>query len=251
MADIELQHDGRVRIITMNRPKKKNALTQEMYLDMAEAVDDASSNTQIKAIVLTGSPEAFTAGNDISNFLARGTETPRADENQRSGGMIFLDSLLKSTVPIVAAIEGMAIGIGTTMLFHCDYVVASNEASFTTPFVGLGLIPEAASTLLAPAALGYRKAFEMLVMGRRMTAHDCYRAGFVNEVVESGAALKIALIAAQHIASLPTDAVAITRQLMRSTTAEIGQRMELEAKIFRQRVRSPEAIEAFQKFLSK
>lgn len=218
---------------------------------MAKAIDSASTNTQLKAVVLTGAPGAFTAGNDLSNFLARGTETPRADENQRSGGMIFLDSLLKSTVPIVAAIEGVAIGIGTTMLFHCDYVVASNDASFATPFVGLGLIPEAASTLLVPTAVGYRKAFEMLVMGRKMNAHDCYRAGFVNEVVESGSALKAALMAAQHIASLPIEAVAITRKLMRSATPEIGERMELEAKIFKQRVRSPEAIEAFQKFLSK
>lgn len=252
MADIVVQDEDAIRVITMNRPQKKNALTQEMYFQMANALNGAASESRIRAVILSGVPGAFTSGNDLSNFLARGTQVGNGDSHEeRSGGTTLLEALIKNRKPLIAAVDGVAVGIGVTMLFHCDYVVASSESEFTTPFVKLGLIPEAASTLLAPAAIGYHRAFELLVMGRRMNADDAYRAGFVNEVVDSGKALEKSLLAAQHIALLPPMAVAITRQLMRSPASESEIRMDLELKHFKERVSSPEAIEAFGRFLNK
>lgn len=255
MADLEIQDLGPVRVIQMNRPDKKNALTQEMYFTMTEVLDASAHEDRVRAIVISGTPGAFTSGNDLSYFLAKGSEDQSQEQSasaeKRSGGATLLRGLLRNKKPLLAAVDGIAVGIGTTMLFHCDYVVASKKAVFATPFTALGLVPEGAGTLLIPHSIGHQRAFALLAMGRRLTAEAAQQAGFVNEVVESGQALEIALAAANEVAALPPQAVALTRALMRPSDEEIGSRIELELKHFMERMRSPEAVEAFRKFLRK
>src|SRR5580658_2130168 len=175
MSDsIVVTDDGAVRIIRMNRPEKKNALTQPMYAAMTGAMREAEANEAIRCLVLAGGQGAFCAGADIGEFL-------ESAHNQK---------------PLVAAVGGLAVGIGTTLLFHCDHVVASADATFTTPFLKLALIPEAASSLLAPLRMGYARAFSMLVMGRTLSAAEAKEAGFVNEVVDAAEVEAVALKAA-------------------------------------------------------
>src|SRR3979409_2305589 len=165
------------RVIKLRRPEKKNAITQEMYRGMSEAIDTAQNNPDVRCIIMTGGSGVFTAGNDLEDFLKDGTsntDTPRA-----SNAIKFLYSLAHNVKPIIAAVDGVAIGIGTTMLFHCDYVLASKTATFSTPFIHLGLVPEGASSLLMPRAMGYHRAFATLVMGRTVSAEDAHAAGFV------------------------------------------------------------------------
>src|ERR1700674_6089779 len=167
---VTVTDEDAVRIIALRRPEKKNAITQDMYRDMSAAIDSAQDNASIRCLIISGEPGMFTAGNDLEDFLKDGTSntgTPRA-----SNAVKFLYSLAHNAKPIVAAVDGIAIGIGTTLLFHCDYVVASTAATFSTPFIHLGLVPEAASSLLAPRAMGHQRAFAMLVMGRSRSAEE-------------------------------------------------------------------------------
>ena len=152
------------RVITLRRPEKKNAITQDMYRGMSDAIDTAQNNPDIRCIIITGGSGVFTAGNDLEDFLKDGTSN--ADAPRASNATKFLYSLAHNVKPIIAAVDGIAIGIGTTMLFHCDYVLASKTATFSTPFIHLGLVPEGASSLLMPRTMGHQRAFAMLVMGR-------------------------------------------------------------------------------------
>ena len=164
--------DNSMRVIKMRRPEKKNAITQDMYRRMSDAIDTAQNNPAIRCIIITGGSGVFTAGNDLEEFLQESTaenEGPRA-----SNSVKFLYSLAHNVKPIIAAVDGVAIGIGTTMLFHCDYVLASKTATFSTPFINLGLVPEGASSLLMPRTMGHQRAFAMLVMGRKFTADDAH-----------------------------------------------------------------------------
>ena len=170
------------RVITLRRPEKKNAITQDMYRAMSDAIDTAQNNPDIRCFIITGGSGVFTAGNDLQDFLKDGTDT-RSAEFRSSNAIKLLYSLAHNTKPIIAAVDGIAIGIGTTMLFHCDYVLASTTATFTTPFIHLGLVPEGASSLLFPRTMGHQRAFATLVMGRTMNADDARTAGFVNEIV--------------------------------------------------------------------
>src|ERR1700720_306127 len=175
------------RTITMRRPEKKNTLTQEMYLAMSEAIDGAQSNPAIRCLILTGRSGVFTAGNDIGDFLKAATE--EHDAARPRNAVIFLQSLVNNRKPIVAAVDGIAIGIGTTMVFHCDYVVASTTTTFSSPFIQYGLVPDGATSLLVPQMVGHQRAFSMLVMGRPMTVEDAREAGLVNMVVSPGHAV--------------------------------------------------------------
>src|ERR1044072_2112946 len=169
------------RVITLRRPEKKNAITQDMYRAMSDAIDKAQNNPDIRCIVITGGSGVFTAGNDLEDFLKESTsetDAPRGAPN----AVKFLYSLAHNVKPVIAAVDGVAIGIGTTMLFHCDYVLASTTATFSTPFINLGLVPEGASSLLMPRTMGHPRAFATLVMGRTMNADEARVAGFVNEV---------------------------------------------------------------------
>ena len=152
------------RVITLRRPEKKNAITQDMYRAMSDAIDKAQNNPDIRCIIITGGSGVFTAGNDLEDFLKDGTSN--TDAPRASNAVKFLYSLAHNVKPIIAAVDGVAIGIGTTMLFHCDYVLASTTATFSTPFIHLGLVPEGASSLLMPRTMGHQRAFAMLVMGR-------------------------------------------------------------------------------------
>ena len=165
--------------------------------------------------------------------------------------MTFLRTAARGTKLLVAEVDGPAIGIGTTLLLHCDYAVAGDSARFQTPFVHLGLVPEAASSLLMPRLMGPRRAFELLVMGRPFGATDAKAAGLVNEVVPAGEAEAAALTAARHIATLPAEAVALSRRLIRGDAAEIAARIDEEAAMFRERLKSDEARAAFEAFFSR
>jgi enoyl-CoA hydratase/carnithine racemase len=233
------------RTITMRRPEKKNTLTQEMYLAMSDAIDSAQSNPAIRCLILTGRSGVFTAGNDIADFLQ--AATAKHDVARPQNAVIFLQSLV-NTKPIIAAVDGIAIGIGTTMVFHCDYVIASTTTTFSSPFIQYGLVPEGASSLLLPRMVGHQRAFSMLVMGRPMSAEDAREAGFVNTVVPPGHAVIEARKVAREICAMPTEAVAISRKLLKLPTEELVRRIGQEDHLFGERMRSPEAIAAFQNF---
>lgn len=210
------------RTITMRRPERKNTLTQEMYLAMSDAINSAQSNPAIRCLIVTGRSGVFTAGNDIADFLQ--AATAKDDVVRPRNAVIFLQSLVNNRKPIIAAVDGIAIGIGTTMVFHCDYVVASTTATFSSPFIQYGLVPEGASSLLLPRMVGHQRAFAMLVMGRSMSAEDAREAGFVNTVVPPGHADTEARKVAREICELPADAVAISRKLLKLPTEDLVRR---------------------------
>jgi enoyl-CoA hydratase/carnithine racemase len=236
------------RVIKLRRPEKKNAITQDMYRAMSEAIDTAQNNPAIRAIIITGGSGVFTAGNDIEDFLKDGinTDTPRA-----SNAIKFLYSLAHNVKPIIAAVDGIAIGIGTTMLFHCDYVLASTTATFSTPFIHLGLVPEGASSLLMPRTMGHQRAFATLVMGRTVSADDARVAGFVNVVVAPGHTEAEARKVAREICALPAEAVAISRKLLKLPPEDMTRRIDQESHLFGERMRSKEAVAAFKAFFSR
>lgn len=237
------------RVITLRRPEKKNALTLQMYRTMSEAIDTAQTNPKIRCLIITGGSGVFTAGNDLDDFLQAGMakdDTPRA-----SDAVKFLYSLAHNTKPIIAAVDGIAIGIGTTLLFHCDYVLASTAATFSTPFIHLGLVPEGASSLLAPRAMGHHRAFSMLLMGRTVTAEQAREAGFVNVVVAPGHTEAEARKVAREICALPAEAVAISRRLLKLPADELTRRIDQESHLFGERMKSNEAISAFKAFFAR
>jgi enoyl-CoA hydratase/carnithine racemase len=237
--------DGGVRTIRMNRPEKKNALTQAMYADMTNALREADASDSIRCVLLAGAPGAFCAGNDIADFLkaSQGGSDLRA--------LDFVREIAGNKTPKVAAVGGVAVGVGTTMLFHFDHVVASRDATFSTPFLRLALLPEAASTLLAPARMGYARAFSLLAMGRPLSAPEAKDAGIVNTVVDAAELDDVALQAAREIAALPPKALAVTRGLMRGQLEDTIKRIELESMHFKDLLQSDEARAAFQAFLAR
>lgn len=242
-----IEDSGGVRLIRMNRADKKNALTGEMYAAMADALAGASKQADIRCILIAGAPDIFCAGNDLQDFL----HAAENDEGLSEPILRFLYALVTSRKPLVAAVRGAAIGIGTTMLLHCDYVVASDDAKFATPFVSLGLVPEAASSLLAPRLMGQRHAFALLAMGEPLNAEDARGCGLINRVTASADVDAEAMKAAQKIASLPPEAVLATRQLMRGSPEEIRARIDEEADFFKVRLQSPEAQAAFAAFFAR
>jgi enoyl-CoA hydratase/carnithine racemase len=237
------------RVITLRRPEKKNAITQDMYRAMSDAIDTAQTDPAIRCIIMSGGSGAFTAGNDLEDFLKDGTSN--ADAPRASSAVKFLHSLAHNAKPIVAAVDGIAIGIGTTMLFHCDYVLASTTTTFSTPFIHLGLVPEGASSLLAPRAMGHQRAFAMLVMGRSLSAEEGRLAGFVNAVVAPGHTEVEARKVAREICSLPAEAVALSRKLLRLPPEDLTRRIDQESHLFGERMRSAEAVAAFKAFFSR
>jgi enoyl-CoA hydratase/carnithine racemase len=247
MADpILVSDDDAVRVIRFNRPEKKNALTQPMYAAITRALREAQTSDAIRCVVLTGGQSAYSAGADIGEFL----ESAEGD-GLRSHTIDFLKILTHNQKPLIAAVGGLAVGIGVTMLFHCDYVVAASNATFTTPFLKLALIPEAASSLLAPMRMGYARAFSMLIMGRPLSAEQAKDAGLVNEVVDAAEVEATALKAAKEIAALPAGAVAVSRRLMRGHAEAIDRQIDAEVAEFKERLTSDEARSAFTAFLSR
>lgn len=246
MPDILVTDDGPVRTVRMNRPEKKNALTLPMYEAMAEAIGGAATDDAIRCLLIAGAPDVFCAGNDIGDFI----------KMAQGGGLgqpilNFLYALARCEKPLVAAVNGNAVGVGTTMLLHCDHVVAGSDARFSTPFVALGLVPEAASSLIAPRLMGHARAFSLLVMGQPLTADEAKAAGVVNTVMPAAQVENQALAAARKIAALPPQGVLMSRRLMRGSADEIVQRIDEEAEAFKIRLASPEAQAAFQAFMTR
>jgi enoyl-CoA hydratase/carnithine racemase len=241
-----VSEEGEVRIVRMNRPEKKNALTSAMYDAMAEAIESASAS-QVRCVLIAGVSGAFSAGNDLQDFL----KAAMGGEGLGNSVLRFLYALARAERPLVAAVQGVAVGIGTTMCLHCDYVVAGTDVRFTTPFVSLGLVPEAASSLIAPRLMGQRRAFALLVKGEPLGPDEAKACGLVNQVVAPELVDAQALKAAQDIAGLPRDAVAASRRLVRGSPDEIVARIDEEAAEFKRRLQSPEARAAFEAFMAR
>lgn len=244
---VPVHDENAVRLIRMNRADKKNALTGEMYAAMADALAGANKRSDISCVVIAGAPGVFCAGNDLQDFLRAAED----DEGLSEPIMRFLYALAGSRKPLVAAVQGAAIGIGTTMLLHCDYVIAANDARFATPFVSLGLVPEAGSSLLAPRLMGQRHAFALLAMGEPLDSESAKTCGLVNRIVAAADVDAEAMKAAQKIASLPPEAVLATRQLMRGAPDDILARIDEEADFFKVRLQSDEAKAAFEAFFAR
>jgi enoyl-CoA hydratase/carnithine racemase len=237
---------NKVLTIEIARPEKKNALTQAMYTAMAEALEAANTDAGVRSVLITGQPGIFTSGNDIEDFMQRppqGDETPVAR---------FMRALLDCDKPVVAAVTGAAVGIGTTLLLHCDLVYVSDEARLAMPFVSLGLVPEYASSLVLPALIGHVKAAEKLMLGEPFTGSDAVDCGIANAVLPAGEVVNHARRMAERFNALAPGAVADTKRLMRAPQrARIREVMAAEGALFGQRLRSPEATEAFQAFFQK
>ena len=244
-TEIQIARDGGVQVVRINRPEKKNAITGAMYKTLIEALKAGDADPGIAAHVFLGSGSAFCAGNDIGDFLA--------SAQTGNGGPVlgFIAYLPKVQKPVVAGVTGLAIGIGVTMLFHCDLVYASPDATFTTPFLNLGLLPEAGSSLLGPRLMGHQRAFEMLVLGETFSAERARQAGLVNDIVAADALEAKAISVAERLATKPPEALALSRRLLKGDVAEISERVAEEVTLFGQRLSSPEAREAFQAFLEK
>jgi enoyl-CoA hydratase/carnithine racemase len=244
---VVLADDGPVRTVRMNRPDKKNALTMAMYDAMAAGIESAGQDPALRCILIAGAPTVFCAGNDIGDFLNM------TGPNGALGAPIlrFLYALARCELPLVAAVQGNAVGVGTTMLMHCDHVVASSAARFSTPFVNLGLVPEAASSLIAPRLMGHARAFSLMVMGRPFDAEEAKAAGLVNTITAPDSVEAEAMKAARAIAVLPPQAVLASRRLMRGAPDEIVKRIDEEAAQFKARLQSTEARGAFEAFMMR
>lgn len=238
------KHNG-VLTLTINRPERRNALDIATYLGLAEQILAARDDKNIRAIVLTGANHYFTAGNDLKDF-----QTPRPDGD--SAGIKFLRSLVDCDYPIVAAIEGSAIGIGVTMLQHCDFIYAAENVTFKIPFVPLGLCPEGASSMLMAQIVGTRRATDWLLRGRPFSAQEALEADFITALCTPGQALQTALDTAHELAELPPEALQTSKRMLKhSLRPQIHAAFDYEWAHFNERLKSAEAQEAFATFLNK
>lgn len=246
MPDILISNEGPVRKIRMNRPEKKNALTLAMYEAMAAAIEDAGTDTSVRCLLIAGAPDIFCAGNDLNDFVAMARTGALGTPIVR-----FLHALARCEKPLVAVVSGAAVGIGTTMLLHCDQVIASDSAVLLTPFVSLGLLPEAGSSLIAPRLMGHARAFSLLVMGKSLSAEAAKSVGIINAIVPAAELDAQSLAAARDIAALPAESVSAARRLMRGNVEEIVARIDEEVEAFKTRLASPEAKAALATFLNR
>jgi len=241
--------DG-VATIEIARPEKKNALTVAMYQAMTEALVAAREDAAVRAVLITGQPGVFTSGNDIQDFMTRAPG--QGSDAMDSPVFRFMRALVECDKPVVAAVTGAAIGIGTTMLLHCDFVFVSDEARLAMPFVALGLVPEFASSLIVPQLMGHRRAAEKLLTGDPFTPEQAVECGIANAVLPAAEVVNHARRVAARFNALPPGAVREAKQLMRGPQQEaILQAIRTEGEIFARRLRSPEAMEAFQAFFQK
>jgi len=243
---IKIENDGGILSLTMARPDKKNALTNAMYGTLADAILAAETDPATRVIVLRGEGDMYTAGNDVGEFATMATGQFRGERHVSR----FIDAIARSTRPMVAAVQGRAVGIGTTMLLHCDFVVLAENALLSTPFVGLALVPEAASSLLLPLRIGYARAYEMFALGETVDAKTALTIGIANRVVPLDRLHAEAASVAARLAKLPAGSLAATKRLMRNAELLVAQ-MAAESKVFAERLTTPEAREAFTAFAEK
>lgn len=239
-----VQQDG-VLEIRLNRPEKKNALTVAMYAAMADALTAAEADPSVRVVLFAGSGGVFSAGNDLNDFIARPPTGPDAPV------LRFLRAVSETSKVLVAAVEGPAIGIGTTLLLHCDLVVAGSGARFAVPFVNLGLVPEAASSLLLPRLVGHQRAAELFLLGETFDAATAHGYGLVNRVVEDAAVLETARGLARQVAGKAPGAVRLIKQLMKRPSTSVAERMLEEAHDFGVQLQSAELREAVTAFFEK
>jgi len=243
---IEVSTEGGIATIAFARPEKKNAITAAMYAAMADGLDAAAADPAVRVVVIQGSADCFTAGNDLQDFIAN---PPQGEE---SPVFRFLHAIAGFAKPIVAAPCGVAVGVGTTLLLHCDLIYAGDNARFSTPFTQLGLCPEAASSLLLPAVAGWQRAAEKLMLGEAFDASEAQAMGIVNRVLPAAEALAFARAQAGKLARLPAASLRETKRLMKGAlAAEIPRRMDEEGEVFRRMLGAPEAREAFTAFFEK
>ena len=229
--------------IQLNRPQKKNALTPAMYDALREAIERANDDTNIHVITLTGSGDSFCAGNDLNSFL----QDPGADAAAR-----FIKAIANARAPIVAAVNGVAVGVGVTMLLHCDLVYAAEDAKFNFAFIDLGLLPEAASSYLLPRMLGYAGAAELLMLGEAFTAEKARECGIVNQVVAADALDALAQSKAEQLAAKPPEALRQTKMLLRRGNAKaVEETMALELSLIGERLVSDEVRGIMQAFFAR
>lgn len=228
--------------VQLNRPEKRNAITLAMYGALTEALNEARADDSVRVVLLSGVGASFTAGNDLNDFMA---QPDLGDENN---ALRFLRSLSTFRKVLIAAVHGQTVGIGVTMLMHCDLVVAARSTQMTMPFVKLGLVPEAASSLLLPRLVGYHRAAELLLLGKPIDSDAALAMGLVNRVTEDSAVMEEARELARAVVRQPPGAVSATKRLLRSETGTITARIEEELEVFRQQFGSQEfraAVEAF------
>ncbi|MGQ0531979.1 MAG: enoyl-CoA hydratase-related protein [Caulobacteraceae bacterium] len=243
---IIVSRDGAVLEIRFNRPEKKNAITNSMYGGMADAVASAESDANVRAVLFTANGDFFSAGNDIKDFAA---QSSGAFEGPRHGGR-FLEEVIKAEKPIVAAVQGHAVGVGATMLFQCDLVYVAETARLTMPFIDLGVVPENASSITVVDRLGYTRAFALFGLGEPLSGKDAAAWGLANAALPAGEVEPRARAAAQTLAGKPPESMRLTKKLMRDREALLA-RLREEGEIFAERLKSPEAAAAFAAFLSK
>lgn len=239
-------HPG-VQLIRFNRPEKKNAITRAMYCTMADALKAADADPAIRATAFLGTEGCFSAGNDLNDFLAAAVGGGGLEQEI----LDFLYALVKAEKPVISGVDGLAIGIGTTIHLHCDLTIASSRSQFRTPFVDLALVPEAGSSLVAPRLMGHQRAFALLAAGEGFSAAEAKDAGIIWKVVEPGEVDAVTLATAARLAAKPPEALRIARDLIRGDSGETIARIDEEARHFSARLKSAEARAAFEAFMRR
>ncbi|MEY4037104.1 MAG: hypothetical protein RL201_485 [Actinomycetota bacterium] len=244
MAQITSRREGAVQILSFNRPEKMNALTREMYAGLASGLNEAAGDFGVRAVVLTSEGDHFTAGNDIADFMAN------PPTNEDSDVARFLGSLLEFPKPLIAAVKGNAVGVGTTMLLHCDIVIAGPSAKFSMPFASLGLVPEAGSSYLFPLLVGYQRAAKIFLTGESFDADSALDMGLVASIASDP--LSEALTIAEKLSQQPPQAMINTKALLKASKHDaVAAVMKAEFELFSLALQSEEAMEAFMNFMSK
>jgi enoyl-CoA hydratase/carnithine racemase len=237
--------EDRILSLRLDRPEKKNALTRGMYLGMIDALKQAEADSTVRVVLITGAQDCFTAGNDLMDFAS-------AKPGESSPAILYLQTLAALPKPVIAAVAGVAVGIGTTMLLHCDLVYAASDARFQLPFVNLGLCPEAGSSMLLPSLMGQRRAAELLFFGEPFSAESARDFGIVNEVLPSADVLATATAKAQQLAQKPPSALRTTKALLkRNAAGGIAEAMAQETEQFAALLQGPEAKEAMMAFMQR
>lgn len=244
---VQITRHDRVLVVALDRVDKKNAVTQAMYAAMAEALEQVNDDREVRAVLFRAEGESFCAGNDIGDFIAQGSQSAKPEEMPV---FRFLKAMAHLEKPAVAAVRGRAVGIGLTLLLHCDLVVVAEDALLSVPFVNLGLTPEAASSLLLPLAVGHRRAFEMFALGQAVDGRTAEAWGLANRAVPSAQVDEVAAGLADALAARAPAAVTATKRLMRDREA-IWSLMIKEGEVFAAQMRGPEAMEAFMAFTQK
>ena len=245
MSEITVSRADGVCEVQLNRPEKRNALTLAMYGAIIDALNEARADDSIRVVLISGAGASFTAGNDLNDFISQG------DFTESNNAIRFLGTLRSFRKVLIAAVHGQTVGIGVTMLLHCDLVVAARSAQMSMPFVKLGLVPEAGSSLLLPRMVGHHRAAELLLLGRPFDAAEALSMGLVNRVTEDGVLMEEARKLARCVAQQPPGALLATKRLLRSETGTVAARIEEELEAFRAQLGSEEFKAAVQAFFAK